>query len=117
MSIFAMGIVAALVAIGYVSYGQYQNRQFAYANPLVEENIDALAENNTNCMLTRDPCSFTIKTQLQIDFLKKHFPEAGLNITVNLTRFTVVYALNDGHHEVVSCGTDCTCNCFVSKFL
>lgn len=39
-----VAIVVALAAIGYVSYTQYQDKQFAYANPLMEENIEALAE-------------------------------------------------------------------------
>lgn len=60
ISIFTGVIVTALAAIGYVAYGQYQNRQIVYANPLMEENIDALAENTPSCMLIRDSCSFTI---------------------------------------------------------
>lgn len=116
-SIFTGVIVTALAAICYVAYGQYQNRQIVYANPLMEENIDALAENTPSCMLIRDSCSFTITTQLQIDFLKNYIPNTGFNITVDLTPFTAVYALNDGSHTVVSCGQDCTCTCFISKFL
>lgn len=116
-SIFTGVIITAFAAIGYVSSGQYQNRQIVYANPLMEENLDALAENNPSCMLTRDLCSFTITTQLQIDFLNNYISNAGFNITVDLTPFTSVYALNDGSHSVVSCGQDCTCTCFISKFL
>lgn len=44
-STFAVAIVAALAAIGYVSYTQYQDNQFAFANPLMEENIEALSDN------------------------------------------------------------------------
>lgn len=46
-STLAVAIVAALAAIGYVSYTQYQDKQFAYANPLMEENIEALADDGT----------------------------------------------------------------------
>lgn len=116
-SVLAVTIITAIVAIGYVSCNLYQNQQLTYANPLMEENIEALAENNTKCMLTRDNCSFTITTQFQIDFLKKYFSNAGFYVTVDLTRYTSIYALNDGHHPVVNCGVDCNCNCLISKLL
>lgn len=42
-STFTVAIVAALAAIGYVSYTQHQDNQFIFANPLMEENIEALS--------------------------------------------------------------------------
>lgn len=43
-STFAVAILAVSATMGYVSYNQYQNQQLAFANPLLEENIEALAD-------------------------------------------------------------------------
>ncbi len=45
-SILAVVVIAASAAYGYVSYTQYQNSHLAYANPLMEENVNALADVN-----------------------------------------------------------------------
>ena len=45
-STLVVAVLAVSAAIGYVSYNQYQNQQLAFANPLLEENIDALADVN-----------------------------------------------------------------------
>lgn len=41
-----VAVLAVSAAIGYVSYNQYQNQQLAFANPLMVENIEALADVN-----------------------------------------------------------------------
>jgi hypothetical protein len=46
----AVAVVAASVAIGYASYTQYQNNQLAYANPLMEENIEAMSDGPSQCI-------------------------------------------------------------------
>ena len=43
-STLAVAILAVSATMGYVSYNQYQNQQLAFANPLMEENIEALAD-------------------------------------------------------------------------
>ena len=42
-STFVVAIMAASATIGYMAYNQHQNQQLAFANPLLEENIEALA--------------------------------------------------------------------------
>ena len=46
-STLVVAVLAVSAAIGYVSYNQYQNQQLAFANPLMEENIEALADDGT----------------------------------------------------------------------
>lgn len=43
-STLVVAVLAVSAAIGYESYNQYQNQQLAFANPLMEENIEALAD-------------------------------------------------------------------------
>jgi hypothetical protein len=50
----AVAVVAASAIIGYASYTQYQNKQLAYANPLMEENLDALAEPASGAKFAKD---------------------------------------------------------------
>ena len=60
----AVAVVAASAAIGYASYTQYQNKQLAYSNPLIEENINALAEPTGETVLwkrTDYNCTYTVK--------------------------------------------------------
>lgn len=45
-STLVVAVLAVSAAIGYVSYNQYQNQQLAFANPLLEENINALSDTN-----------------------------------------------------------------------
>lgn len=43
-STLVVAVLAVSAAIGYESYNQYQNQQLSFANPLMEENIEALAD-------------------------------------------------------------------------
>ncbi len=45
-STLAVAVLAVSAAIGYESYNRYQNQQLAFANPLLEENINALSDTN-----------------------------------------------------------------------
>src|SRR5574344_877680 len=47
-STLAVAVLVASAAFGYTSYTQHQDNQLAYANPLIEENISALADNPTD---------------------------------------------------------------------
>lgn len=42
---FAVVVLVTSAAIGYYSYTRHQQEQFAWANPLLEENLEALTEN------------------------------------------------------------------------
>lgn len=44
----AVVVLVASAATGYLSYTQYQEKQLAYANPLMMENINALAESGSS---------------------------------------------------------------------
>lgn len=112
-----VAIMAASGTVGYVSYSQYQNRNSAFANPLMEENIEALAEpgDGWDCMITKEDCRIKVKTTVQLDKLKNILPGVALGVTVNLRDFTTIYALNDGSAPKVRCGSDCNCQCVLSK--
>ncbi len=45
-STLAVAVMSVSVTLGFVFYSQIQNRQLAFANPLMEENIEALADVN-----------------------------------------------------------------------
>lgn len=47
-STLAVAIVAVSATMGYVSYNQYQNQQLTFANPLMEENIEALSQDDNS---------------------------------------------------------------------
>ena len=44
-STFVVAIMAASATIGYMAYNQHQHQQLAFANPLLAENLEALADN------------------------------------------------------------------------
>lgn len=57
-STLAVAVLAFSAIIGYVSYNEYQNQQLAFANPLIEENIEALADDGNvpnGYILKEDP--------------------------------------------------------------
>ena len=84
----AVAVVAASAAIGYATYNQYQNKLLAYANPLLVENINALAESQTyrythldgkpeNCTLYKYFNANTGVTYTAGDEMKELKAEAG----------------------------------------
>lgn len=118
-STLVVAIMAASVAMGYASYNQQQTHQFAFANPLMEENIEALAETGGDewkCMITKEQCSITANTTVQLNKLKNFFPSLELGMTVDGKNLTTIYALNDGSAPKVRCGSDCNCQCVKSNF-
>ncbi len=72
MSALAVVVVAASASIGYISYTQHQNRLLAYANPLMEENINALADDDTPSLPYE--CYDTYKAYSNTGALKRFRP-------------------------------------------
>ena len=112
----AMTIVVASAVIGYASYTQYQNKQLAYANPLMEENLEALAEGNNGntCYVSTYECSFTVESSAQIPIIKNKLGIKALSvgITVDLSGLTKKYCIYHWYNifqDEVPCGTDYDC--------
>ena len=78
-STLAVAILAVSATMGYVSYNQYQNQQLAFANPLMEENIEALADNGSFGKLQRVVME---SSQLVVTSITGSI-NAGVNVTLN----------------------------------
>lgn len=59
----AVAVMGVSAIMGYVFYTQYHNKQLAFANPLMEENVEALADPaGVNTLWHRDDqdCVYTV---------------------------------------------------------
>ena len=81
-STLAVAVLVAPAAFGYKSYTQHQDNQLAYANPLIEENINVLADVPT------DGSATFIRTDIDCVYVFKG--KAGGNIKFNIGGVSIV---------------------------
>lgn len=122
-STLAVAIVAASAAIGYISYTQNQNKHLAYANPLLEENLEALAETNNGrtCYVSTYDCKAEISTSADIQIFKRKlgFSVIEIGMEFDMSGFTKKYCIYHWYNllqDEVECGQDCDCQCAIAAF-
>jgi hypothetical protein len=85
------------------------------------QNLEAFADESSseagggfNCMMKKDPCTFTASLAIHVAILKRFgFAEAALNVEVDITKGTQIYYQKSFYwptDERVRCGQDVTCN-------
>lgn len=87
-------------------------------DPVLWANVEALTNNENdefNCVMYKDECSYTIDSYLTLGIIIRRFPgmDVGIGHTVDLSSGTQMYREKLPGEAGVRCGRDITCNDFL----